>query len=119
MLVSSASRGTIFNDNNLAMAQTPPSPLPAKVPVLLLKTKSTPGDSYEDLFSRECDNHVFEPLFVPVLHHNFQEQGMATIRNVLHHRAVNTGADASYGGLIFTSQRAVEAFAQLVDERKG
>ncbi|KAF9869259.1 uroporphyrinogen-III synthase [Colletotrichum karsti] len=89
------------------------------VPVLLLKTKSTPGDSYEELFSQNHNGPNFEPTFVPVLHHSFQEPGMTVARDVLHRRAISTDADASYGGLIFTSQRAVEAFAQLVDEKKG
>ncbi|KAK1657617.1 uroporphyrinogen-III synthase [Colletotrichum godetiae] len=101
------------------MAQNPSSTPVVKVPVLLLKTKSTPGDSYEDLLSRKNDGYAFEPAFVPVLHHTFQEQGMATVRDVLQHRGINAGTDASYGGLIFTSQRAVEAFASLVDEKKG
>ncbi|KAJ0298138.1 hypothetical protein COL5a_007827 [Colletotrichum fioriniae] len=101
------------------MAQNPSLAPAVKVPVLLLKTKSTPGDSYEDLLSRESDGRAFEPAFVPVLHHTFQEQGMATVRHVLQQRGINAGTDASYGGLIFTSQRAVEAFASLVDEKKG
>ncbi|KAK1527461.1 uroporphyrinogen-III synthase [Colletotrichum costaricense] len=101
------------------MAQNPSFALAVKVPVLLLKTKSTPGDSYEDLLSGETDGCAFEPTFVPVLHHTFQKQGMATVRHVLQQREINAGNDASYGGLIFTSQRAVEAFASLVDEKKG
>ncbi|KAK0373527.1 uroporphyrinogen-III synthase [Colletotrichum limetticola] len=100
------------------MAQNPSFALAVKVPVLLLKTKSTPGDSYEDLLSGETDGCAFEPAFVPVLHHTFQKQGMTTVRHVLQQREINAGNDASYGGLIFTSQRAVEAFASLVDEKK-
>ncbi|KAK1981870.1 uroporphyrinogen-III synthase HemD, partial [Colletotrichum cereale] len=100
------------------MAQISSSPSPAKVPVLLLKTRSTPGDAYEDVFSRKGNGRDFEPTFVPVLHHSFQEQGMATVRDVLHRRGVNTGTDASFGGLVFTSQRAVEAFSSLVAEKK-
>ncbi|OLN94358.1 Uroporphyrinogen-III synthase [Colletotrichum chlorophyti] len=91
------------------------------MPVLLLKTKSTAGDSYEDLFSSEHGNingHVFEPIFVPVLHHRFQEAGLTTIRDALRSRRISAETDASYGGLVFTSQRAVEAFAKLVDEGK-
>ncbi|TID04013.1 Uroporphyrinogen-III synthase [Colletotrichum higginsianum] len=101
------------------MAQKSSSTLPAKVPVLLLKTKSAPGDSYEDLFALENEGPAFEPEFVPVLHHTFQEPGMAAVRDALHRRRVNSGADASYGGLIFTSQRAVEAFSSVVAEKKG
>ncbi|KAF4485491.1 Uroporphyrinogen-III synthase [Colletotrichum fructicola Nara gc5] len=98
------------------MTQLNPS---AKVPVLLLKTKSTPGDSYEDLFSRQHSGYEFESTFVPVLHHSFQDAGMTLIRDVLNRRAIDTKTSAAYGGLIFTSQRAVEAFTKLVDEKKG
>ncbi|KAK2003077.1 uroporphyrinogen-III synthase HemD [Colletotrichum falcatum] len=100
------------------MAQIPSPPSLAKIPVLLLKTRSLPGDAYEDLFSRKDNGRDFEPTFVPVLHHSFQEQGMATVRDVLHRRGVNTGTDSTYGGLVFTSQRAVEAFSSLVAEKK-
>ncbi|KAH0441864.1 uroporphyrinogen-iii synthase [Colletotrichum camelliae] len=91
----------------------------AKVPVLLLKTKSTPGDSYEDQLSRQHSGYDFESTFVPVLHHKFQDAGMALTRDVLNRRAIGTKTSAAYGGLIFTSQRAVEAFTKLVDEKKG
>ncbi|KAK2015353.1 uroporphyrinogen-III synthase HemD [Colletotrichum eremochloae] len=101
------------------MIQMPSSPSLAKVPVLLLKTRSLPGDAYEDLFCRKDNGLDFEPTFVPVLHHSFQEKGMATIRDVLHRRGVNAGTNGSYGGLIFTSQRAVEAFSSLVAEKEG
>ncbi|KAF6801229.1 uroporphyrinogen-III synthase [Colletotrichum musicola] len=97
----------------------PSSSTALKVPVLLLKTKSTPGDSYEDLFSCRQNEHAFEPTFVPVLHHNFHEPGMTKLREVLHRRALHGGPDASYGGLIFTSQRAVEAFAKLVYDKSA
>lgn len=97
----------------------PSSSTGANVPVLLLKTKSTPGDSYEDIFSSPQNGHAFEPTFVPVLHHNFHEPGMTTLRELLHRRAIHVGSDASYGGLIFTSQRAVEAFTKLIDDRPG
>ncbi|KAK2034379.1 uroporphyrinogen-III synthase HemD [Colletotrichum zoysiae] len=100
------------------MAHVPSSPSLDKVPVLLLKTRSLPGDTYEELFSRKDDGWDFEPTFVPVLHHSFQEQGMATVRDILHRRCVNATANASYGGLVFTSQRAVEAFSSLVAEKK-
>ncbi|KAK1580259.1 uroporphyrinogen-III synthase HemD [Colletotrichum navitas] len=99
------------------MAQIPSLPSLAKVPVLLLKTRSLPSDSYEDLFSRKDNSWDFEPTFVPVLQHSFQEQGMATVRNILHRRGINTNPDATYGGLVFTSQRAVEAFSSLTDEK--
>jgi uroporphyrinogen-III synthase len=90
-----------------------------KTPVLLLKTRSVPGDAYEELFSAPPNGPSFEPSFVPVLEHRFDEQGMAKVRSALENRAIGTAADAAYGGLIFTSQRAVEAFTKLVEERRG
>lgn len=91
-----------------------------KVPVLLLKTKSTPTDAYEDIFStpRSGFDH-FEPIFVPVLQHKFEDEGMQQFEKLLRSRRISRNLDSSYGGLIFTSQRAVEAFAKLVDEGKG
>jgi uroporphyrinogen-III synthase len=90
-----------------------------KTPILLLKTKSVPGDAYEELFSAPPDGPEFDPSFVPVLEHRFDEQGMAKVRSALENRAISTATDAAYGGLIFTSQRAVEAFTKLVEERRG
>ncbi|KAI1751091.1 uroporphyrinogen-III synthase [Xylaria castorea] len=88
----------------------------SKVPVLLLKTKSSPTDAYEDLLSTPHDGFHFEPTFVPVLQHCFAEDGLQTVRELLQAKRINDGVDSAYGGLIFTSQRAVEAFAKLVDE---
>ncbi|KAI0414562.1 uroporphyrinogen-III synthase [Xylaria grammica] len=96
-----------------------PSPDRPKVPVLLLKTKSSPTDAYEDLFSTPHDDFCFEPTFVPVLQHCFQEEGLKGVRELLQGKKINGDVDSAYGGLIFTSQRAVEAFAKLVDEGQG
>ena len=90
-----------------------------KAPIFLLKTKSTPGDSYEETLSVPIDGITLEPEFVPVLEHRFEEQGMAKVRGILHDRQIGTSKDARYGGLIFTSQRAVEAFTKLVEDGKG
>lgn len=90
-----------------------------KTPVLLLKTKSVPGDAYEELFSAPPDGVSYEPSFVPVLKHQFGNDGMAKVRSVLQSRAISTEEGSAYGGLIFTSQRAVEAFTKLVEERRG
>ncbi|KAE9369360.1 tetrapyrrole biosynthesis, uroporphyrinogen III synthase [Stipitochalara longipes BDJ] len=88
-------------------------------PLLLLKTKSTPNDSYEDQFSAKHDGVFFEPTFVPVLEHNFLEEGLDIMRDLLHKKQIGNEDGSTYGGLIFTSQRAVEAFAKLVGEGKG
>lgn len=89
------------------------------MPILLLKTKSTPGDSYEDLFSQSQGGISFVPSFVPVLEHCFDEAGMTRVRSILQSRMVGKHFGAAYGGLIFTSQRAVEAFTHIVQDGSG
>ncbi|KAJ8123195.1 hypothetical protein ONZ43_g793 [Nemania bipapillata] len=102
------------------MAAEPTSnPDGSKTPVLLLKTKSSPTDAYEDLFSTPHGEFDFEPTFVPVLQHCFAEDGLESVRQLLREKRINNSVDSAYGGLIFTSQRAVEAFAKLVDEGQG
>ncbi|RYP69780.1 hypothetical protein DL771_005889 [Monosporascus sp. 5C6A] len=102
------------------MASNPDSKA-QKIPVLLLKTKSSPTDAYEDLFSNAGDQGAldFEPLFVPVLQHRFQDDGMQQVASLLQTGKVGNSPDSAYGGLIFTSQRAVEGFAKLVEEGRG
>lgn len=90
-----------------------------QTPVLLLKTRSGPTDAYEELFSTPRDGFNFEPTFVPVLQHQFEEDGLKTVRELLQGKRIHTGQGASFGGLIFTSQRAVEAFGKLVEEGQG
>ncbi len=90
-----------------------------KIPILLLKTKSTPHDGYEEYFSRvkgRGEKRFYEPAFVPVLEHRFREEALGTVRELLEKKEISNNAGARYGGLIFTSQRAVEAFARVVDE---
>lgn len=92
----------------------------SKIPILFLKTKSTPTDAYEDLFSQQhIHDSRLEPQFVPVLRHTFKDNGMSEVRSVLRDRLVNEQPNAKYGGIIFTSQRAVEAFTVLVEEAQG
>lgn len=89
------------------------------IPVLLLKTKSTPNDGYDEQFSALKEGRCFHPVFVPVLEHRFLEEGLNVVRELLRDKLIRGDGHAKYGGLIFTSQRAVEAFAKLVDEGKG
>ncbi|KAG6012417.1 hypothetical protein E4U43_007802 [Claviceps pusilla] len=94
------------------------------VPVLLLKTKSTPNDSYEETlsahsFSRRGIDGRLDPRFVPVLRHRFDDEGIKEIQYLLLNRRISPRLDAKYGGIIFTSQRAVEAFAQVVQDGQG
>lgn len=84
-----------------------------KPPILLLKTKSTPTDNYDEFLTARN----YHPVFVPVLSHQFHTSNLAHIRDLF-----NTGAfDAQnpkqkYGGLIFTSQRAVEGFTRVLED---
>lgn len=89
-----------------------------KVPILLLKTKSTPHDGYEEYFSvnGKGEKWSYEPTFVPVLEHRLQEEALGTVRDLLKKKKISKNAGARYGGLIFTSQRAVEAFARVVEQ---
>ncbi|KUJ14841.1 uroporphyrinogen-III synthase [Mollisia scopiformis] len=87
-----------------------------RIPILLLKTRSSPTDGYEDQFSTPQHGLTFSPTFVPVLEHQLLDDGMNTFRNLLERKEIGEGQGKKYGGLIFTSQRAVEAFAQLVAE---
>ncbi|TDZ18336.1 Uroporphyrinogen-III synthase [Colletotrichum orbiculare MAFF 240422] len=62
---------------------------------------------------------MFEPMFIPVMQHIFQEPGMNIVRTVLRQCSISTAPEATYGGLVFTSQRAVEAFAKTVEEAEN
>lgn len=89
--------------------QSPMSP----TPILLLKTKSSPHDGYEDFFSA----HNYTPTFIPVLEHRFHKNNLTQVRDLFSTGAFNN-VPRKYGGLIFTSQRAVEGFAQMIEEEK-
>lgn len=93
--------------------------------VYLLKTRSTPTDTYQEYF-QTLDNGRFLPMFVPVLEHRFRDEPLRTLRRSAERFAFAGGSEATarqkatnnpakrYGGMIFTSQRAVEAFASVV-----
>ena len=89
-----------------------------KIPLLLLKTQSTPTDGYEEYFST-FDNGRYEPVFVPVLEHRFIEDSLAQVRARIISGGFTVKSNAGlkkYGAIIFTSQRAVEAFVKVVDD---
>lgn len=92
------------------------SKAPVTTPVFLLKTRSI-NDAYEEQLSAVKDCIQFEPVFVPVLEHKLLEEEMEYVRDLLMNKRI--GEDSKYGGMIFTSQRAVEAFAKLVEEGRG
>lgn len=94
-------------------------------PVYLLKTKSSPNDAYEEHFTTLQDGH-FKPIFVPVLDHMFRDDALRTLRLAAERFAFAGGSAATarqkatnnqakrYGGIIFTSQRAVDAFGTVI-----
>lgn len=88
----------------------------SEIPILLLKTQSTPTDAYSDLFST---NPSFNPRFVPVLQHRFLTPGLTNLQSLIRSRSISNDENAQFGGLIFTSQRAVEAFTQLHHDDQG
>ncbi|KAF2876793.1 tetrapyrrole biosynthesis, uroporphyrinogen III synthase [Massariosphaeria phaeospora] len=89
-----------------------------RIPILLLKTRSAPDDTYEDYFSTFARNR-YEPVFVPVLEHRFKQDALDQVRQMITGGSFvsrrGPGA-AAYGAMIFTSQRAVEAFTRVVEE---
>lgn len=96
-----------------------------QAPVYLLKTKSSPSDSYEEYFNTIQNGH-FKPIFVPVLEHFFRDDTLRTLRRSAERFAFAAGSHATsrqkatenqakkYGGIIFTSQRAVDAFGTVI-----
>ncbi|KAK2781946.1 hypothetical protein FQN52_001256 [Onygenales sp. PD_12] len=89
---------------------TPTTTTNPNPPIFLLKTKSTPHDGYSEYFSK-----TYNPLFVPVLEHRFRTQNLHRVRDLF----VSGAISKLYGGLIFTSQRAVEGFARVLGEEVG
>ncbi|KJY02342.1 uroporphyrinogen-iii synthase like protein [Zymoseptoria brevis] len=96
-----------------------------QTPVYLLKTISSPNDAYEEHFTTLQNGH-FKPVFVPVLDHMFRDDALRKLRLAAERYAFAGGSPATarqkacnnpakrYGGMIFTSQRAVDAFASVV-----
>lgn len=89
-------------------------------PILLLKTKSSPQDGYEEFFSA----NDYTPIFVPVLEHHFHEQNLAKVQKHFNSGAFGATPNSpqnarKYGGMIFTSQRAVEGFASMIENADG
>ncbi|RMY43177.1 hypothetical protein D0865_11433 [Hortaea werneckii] len=96
-------------------------------PVYLLKTKSSPSDSYEEYFDNENDIK-YKPIFVPVLEHQFRDDALRNLKRSAERFAFAGGSPENpaklrkatnnpakrFGGIIFTSQRAVDAFATVV-----
>jgi len=92
------------------------------LPVILLKTKSSPIDPYHDQFS----NHPFDysnavpltPIFVPVLkHQHINPEYLEEL--VIRGRTSNNVSEQEYAGIVITSQRAVEAFGTVLGKLGG
>jgi uroporphyrinogen-III synthase len=86
----------------------------SKIPVILLKTKSSPSDKYQEYFET-LGNGAYHPIFIPVLEHQIQEDVLEQISDLIVNRSFNNEGVRRYGGIIFTSQRAVEAFTLLAN----
>ncbi|RPA94147.1 tetrapyrrole biosynthesis, uroporphyrinogen III synthase [Choiromyces venosus 120613-1] len=82
------------------------------IPILFLKTRSQPHEQYHEYFtSNPLDNAVFKPLFIPVLKHH--HINLDTLK--IHLTTKFDPADPnSYGGLVITSQRTVEALSSVI-----
>ena len=88
------------------------------IPILLLKTKSSPTDGYDEYFSAFDDGH-YRPQFIPVLEHTFNKRSLSQIEYLIVTSAFvpsgnNRPRIQQYGGIILTSQRAVEAFVSVI-----
>ncbi|KAJ5564464.1 Tetrapyrrole biosynthesis uroporphyrinogen III synthase [Penicillium frequentans] len=100
--------------------------MPSQTPIFLLKTRSSPHDGYDDFLNAQGYN----PSFIPVLEHRFNSKNLAQVRDLFASGAfelndananANTqndseGQSKKYGGMIFTSQRAVEGFAEMIEQ---
>ena len=86
-----------------------------EIPVLLLKTRTVPEDGYEDYFSVpvmvEKGVMKFKPVFVPVLEHTPNAENLERLEALLRSGELKR----RYGGMIFTSQRAVEGWRGVVE----
>jgi hypothetical protein len=88
---------------------------PAKASIFLLKTKSTPHDGYEEYFSGQ-----YNPTFIPVLEHRYNAENLQIVKDLFLSGSLDRhDPQRKYGGLIFTSQRAVEGFAHVIHDEVG
>ena len=96
-----------------------------RTPIFLLKTKNTPDDSYQSYFQSPDRILNFDPIFVPVLLHVFGEAAAKELQKLvrdfkfLEQGLVESDYTNGYGGLIFTSQRAVQAFTSALEGIDG
>ena len=105
----------LYSSQSLVFDDIKMSHPPDRIPVLLLKTRSTPVDTYDEYFS----NEPFAPTFIPVLEHRPNTENLEFVRSLLLDGKLGREHNAKYGGIIFTSQRAVEGFAKAVDQAEA
>jgi uroporphyrinogen-III synthase len=86
------------------------------LPIIFLKTKSSPTDPYDKYFAENPleiagTTYNAEHIFVPVLQH--QHINLSQLEKLV------LGQNSEYHGMIITSQRAVEALGAVLDKHRG
>ncbi len=89
-----------------------------RTPIVLLKARAA-DDGYQHRLGIAKNGLDYRPIYLPVLDYYFDEKNLGVVRELLESKQFGNDDRQSYGGLIFTSQRAVEAFAHLIREGKG
>jgi uroporphyrinogen-III synthase len=90
----------------------------SEIPVILFKTRNTPNDGYEEYFNHttlsapSLETIRFKPIFIPVLEHTPNTENLRPIDALLRSGKLKD----EYGGIIFTSQRAVEGWRDVVNK---
>ncbi|CCX13660.1 Similar to Uroporphyrinogen-III synthase; acc. no. P87214 [Pyronema omphalodes CBS 100304] len=85
------------------------------LPIIFLKTKSSPTDPYDKYFAENPleiagTTYNAENIFVPVLQH--QHINLSQLEKLV------LGQNSEYHGMIITSQRAVEALGAVLDKHR-
>src|SRR3954463_8780198 len=83
VILSSLLQQPHLNSHNATTMSESSNPGKERIPLLLLKTKSSPNDGYEEQFSVLMGTGQFEPVFVPVLEHKFLENGLNIVKDLL------------------------------------
>ncbi|MCJ1250285.1 hypothetical protein MMC30_007511 [Trapelia coarctata] len=82
-------------------------------PIILFKTPSTPSDAYKTYFSTPTPSPskpTFNPIFLPLLQHTLLPPALSQLHTLL----TSPTFTKKYGGIILTSQRAVEALGSVL-----
>ncbi|KAK2855631.1 hypothetical protein FQN49_005000 [Arthroderma sp. PD_2] len=87
-------------------------PSPGETPIFFLKTESIPRDGYAEYFS---PSKGYKPCFIPVFEHKFNRNNLQKVRDLV----LSGELVKRYGGVIFTSQRAVEGFSKMIQDEVG